>query len=122
MLANVLRSRVTVQARTETRDDHDGFTESWAAVSRALTRMPARVRPLAGRDLERARQIDPRISHELTLRAWATYAADLDGGRVRVVYHPTDRAADDRVFEVVTPAVDVDERHAEIRVQAREVA
>jgi SPP1 family predicted phage head-tail adaptor len=112
--------RVTVQVRTETEDGHDGFTESWDDVR--PIRRSAQVRPLAGRDLERARQIDPRISHEVTLRFWRGYRDDLDGGRTRLVYHPTNDSDDDRTFEIVSPPTDVDEAHRELLMLCREAA
>lgn len=115
-----LRQRVTVQVRTETTDGHKGYTEAWANVP--PVRRAARVKPLVGRDLERARQIDPRISHEVTLRAWRDYPEHLDGGRTRLVYHPTSDSADDRTFEIVSPPVDVEERHAELQMLCREAA
>lgn len=117
MTASDLRQRVTLEARTEVSDGHDGYTETWAAVRR---RIAAKVQPLQGRDLERARQVDPRISHEVTLRYWRAYQSDLDGGRTRVVYHPTSVAADDRTLEIVSAPVDIQERHAAIVLQCRE--
>ena len=113
------RHRVSIESLTETSDGHDGLTDTWTPLRR---RWPARVRPLAGRDLERAQQIDPRISHEVTFGYWRGYQADLKGGRVRLVYHPTATAADDRTFEIVGAPVDVDERHVEITMLCREAA
>lgn len=113
--AGALRQRVTVQTVTEVSDGHDGYTDTTVTVH---ARIPARVQPLMGRDLERARQIDPRISHEVCLRYWRAYATDLDGGRVTLVYH--DHA--DRRLEVIGPPIDVDERHVELRLLCREAA
>lgn len=115
-----LRQRVTVQVRTETSDGHKGFTEAWANVP--PVRRAAGVKPLAGRDLERARQIDPRISHEVRLRFWREYRDHLDGGRTRLLYHPTADSSDDRTLEIVSPPVDVEERHEELTVLCREAA
>jgi SPP1 family predicted phage head-tail adaptor len=120
LVAGLLPHRVTLQASTETDDGHDGYTEDWDDVP--PVRRSARVQPLQGRDLERARQIDPRISHELTLRYWRAYQADLDGGRVRVVYHPTDDSDDDRTLEIVGAPVDVDEAHIELMFSCTEAA
>lgn len=111
--------RVSIEVRTETTDGHGGYTETWAVRHR---RWSARVRPLAGRDLERARQIDPRISHEVELGYWRAYRDDLDGGRVRLTYHSTSASADDRTLEIVSPPVDVEERHESITVLCREAA
>jgi SPP1 family predicted phage head-tail adaptor len=113
--AGELRQRVSIQTRTETSDGHDGYTESWATVH---SRWPAMVAPLVGRDLERARQIDPRLSHHVTLRYWLDYATDLKGGRARLVYHDVS----DRTFEVIGPAIDHDERHEMLTFTCREVA
>jgi head-tail adaptor len=118
MNAGDLRHRVTIQTLTEVSDGHDGFSDpTWASVAR-LRRLPARVRPLAGRDLERARQVDPRISHDVTLRYWQAYTTDLDGGRARLVYH--DLA--DRTFEIVGPPVDAEEKHVELTMLCKEAA
>jgi len=115
MTAGDLRDRVTIQRRTETSDGHDGVTETWSLVR---SRVSAQVQPLAGRDLERARQIDPRISHDVTLRYWPSYRADLDGGRARLVQH----GLVDVTLEIVGPPIDVDGRHVWLRMPCREAA
>jgi SPP1 family predicted phage head-tail adaptor len=114
--AGELRHRLTVQTRTEVSDGHDGFTESWNAVPKR-TRIAGKVRPLQGRDLERAKQTDARISHEVTVRYWHDYRTELAGGRARLIYH--DRT--DRTFEIVAPPVDVEERHEQLVLQCREL-
>lgn len=113
--AGDLRHRVTVTTVIEVSDGHDGLVDTPVTV---WTRVPARVNPLVGRDLENARQIDPRISHEVTLRYWKAYPTDLDGGRAKLVYH--DLA--DREFEIISPPVDVDERHIELKLLCKELA
>ena len=120
MPSGLYRQRVTVEASTETSDGHDGVTVVWAAV--APSRRSARVVPLTGRDLERARQIDPRISLQVSLRYWRAYGDDLDGGRARLVYHPTSDSDDDRTLEIVTAPIDVEERHDELQILCREAA
>lgn len=115
MDAGALRQRVTLQARTETSDGHDGLTETWANVS--PIRRAAKVEPLQGRDLESAKQVDPRISHKVTLRYWRAYPDDLDGGRARLVYHDVN----DRTFELVSPPIDVAERHEWLKMFCREL-
>ena len=116
MRTGELIHRVTIQVPLEVSDDHDGLADpTWVPVQ---ARIPAKVMPLQGRDLERARQIEPRTSHEVTTRFWRNYRHDTRGGRCRIVYHDQE----DRVLEVVAPAVDVDERHEEVRMLAREAA
>lgn len=112
-----LSHRVTIQVPLETDDAHTGFTQAWVPVQQ---RIPARVRPLQGRELERARQIDPRASHDVITRFWRNYRHDTRGGRCRVLYHGHD--LEDRVLEVVAPAIDVDERHESVRLLCREAA
>lgn len=114
--AGQLRQRVSIQTRTETSDSHRGYTESWSTVRR---RVSASVLPLAGRDLERARQIDPRASHEITLRFWDAYPTDLDGGRARLVWH--DGTVGDRTLELVEPPREIECRVA-LAVTAKESA
>jgi SPP1 family predicted phage head-tail adaptor len=115
--AGELRHRLTVQQRTQVSDGHDGFTESWASVA-GRVRMPGRVKPLQGRELERAQQVDKRISHTVELRYWRAYRADLKVGATRLVYH--DRS--DRTFEVIGPPVDVGELHEKLLMTCTELA
>lgn len=113
--AGDLRQRVTLEQRTQQSDGHDGFVEAWLPLYR---RMPARVQPLQGRDLERAQQLDPRISHQVTLRYWRNYRADLDGGRTRLVWHDVGEVS----LELVAPPVDQDARHEALTLLCREAA
>ncbi len=110
-----MRHRVTVQALAQVDDGHNGFTDAWSALHR---RVAACVQPLQGRELESARQIDPRISHDITLPYWQAYRDDLSGGRVQLVYH--DLA--DRTFDVVAPPVDIEEKHRWVTVRCKEMA
>lgn len=115
--AGELRQRVSVQVKAKISDGHDGFKkDQWSSL---LDRVAARVKPLQGRDLERAQQIDARISHEVTLRYWRAYRTQLNGGRCSLLYH--DGIADRR-FEIVAPPIDVDEAHVQLRMLCREAA
>lgn len=115
--AGDLRQRVSVEIKSKVSDGHDGYrADQWAPIQ---SRIAAQVKPLAGRDLERARQIDPRISHEVTLRYWKAYRVDLNGGRSRLLYHD---GPSNRPFEIVAPPVDVDEKHERLTVLCRESA
>ncbi len=93
-----LKQRVSIQTRSEASDGHDGIVETWATIR---VRVPARVRQLAGRHLERASQIDARAAWEVLLRYSATMPETLDGGRVRFIFH--DGRAGDRTLEIVEP-------------------
>ena len=108
-----LKHVVTIETLTEVDDGHGGLIDSWAVVQ---SRKAARVRPLQGRELEVAKQVNARISHEVALRYWRGYHADLDGGRARVVYH--ERI--DRTFDVVAPPIDVGELHEDVLLMCAE--
>lgn len=116
-MTSELRHRVTVQARTEIQSG-DGVVVTWDAVRE---RVAAMVKPLQGRDLERANQVDPRISHLVAMRYWRDYRTDLSGGRARLVYHPSSLSDDDRVFEIIGAPIDVHERHERIEMNCREL-
>ena len=74
---------------------------------------------LSGRDLERARQIDPLITIDLRQRFWRAYRDDMDGCRARLVYYPTSNSDDDRTLEMVTPPIQLVDRQ-EIQVLCKE--
>lgn len=97
MEAGALRSRVSFRKFVEVDDLHGGFTETALAIR---DRVAAEISALAGRDLELARQVDPRASHLVTVRYWANYHDDLIGGRVQAIWHD---ALKDRTLEVVEP-------------------
>lgn len=105
MNAGDLRHRITIKNRTEIDDGHLGLTETWTAVRE---RISARVQPLDGRDLERARQIDPRAKYEVTMRFWQAYPTHLDGGRAQIIWH--DGNIGDRTLEMVEPPREVEHR------------
>jgi head-tail adaptor len=102
MQSGVYRDRVSILAApVETSDGHDGLTEAVAVTTHA--RWSAKVRDLTGRELERARQIDPRIGVEVCFRYWRAYRDDLDAGRSSLVFHPTSDSLNDRALVIVTP-------------------
>lgn len=105
MTAGDLHHRLTILNRSEASDGHRGVTESWPAVR---SRIAALVAPLRGAALERARQVDVRASHEVTVRWWRTYVDELDGGRARLVWH--DGAVGNRTLTIVEPPREIEPR------------
>lgn len=97
MIADCLRARVTIQTRVEVSDGHDGFTETWTD---GPARIAAEVEPLVGRDLEVARQIDPRAAYQVTLRSWSRYRTALLSGRARLIWHD---GSSNRTLEIIEP-------------------
>lgn len=116
MRVGELRHRVSIQNRTEVSDGHDGVNENWAVVR---ARLAANVTQLWGKDLQFAKQIDPRISHNVVMRFYRDYQADLDGGRARLLFHDGDQG--DRVLDIVTPPIETEPRIA-LMFQCREAA
>lgn len=104
MNAGDYRQRVSIQTRAESDDGHGAHDETWTTVQ---ARIAASVVELAGRDLERARQIDARATHEVRLRYWRAHNDSLKGGRARVIWHD-DGAMGDRTFEVFGPPREVE--------------
>jgi SPP1 family predicted phage head-tail adaptor len=104
--ARRLIHRVTLQSGQDASDGHDGLTETWTDAS--PRRLSARVQTLSGRDLERARQISPVVTHEITVRWWRDYVSLLNGGRARVVWH--DGVIGDRTLELVEPPRETEPR------------
>lgn len=112
MQAGELRHRITVTQKVEVSDGHFGFQHETSPVPNA-TRMPAFVETLIGRELDRAQQIDPRITHRVTVR----YMTGLKSGQA-LTYH--DGRQGDRPFEIVAPPQDADEGQRELQLLCRE--
>jgi SPP1 family predicted phage head-tail adaptor len=110
MRGGSLRHRVTVQAHSEVADGHGGFTESWTTI---CARVSAFVEPLSGRELDRAMQIDPRSSHQVTMR----FRPDVKARHV-VIYHDGET---DRRFEVVDGPTTIEERRREMTMTCKEL-
>lgn len=106
MHAGDLPHRVSIQTRAEVDDGHGGFEETWTTVQ---ARIAAKVIELDGRDLERARQIDPRATHTVRLRYWRAHNDALKGGRAQVIWHD-DGGIGDRTLEIVVPPREVEHR------------
>lgn len=104
MNAGDYRERVSIQTRTESDDGHGAHDETWTTVQ---ARIAAQVVELAGRDLERAWQIDARATHEVRLRYWRAHNDSLKGGRAQVIWHD-DGALGDRTLEIIGPAREVE--------------
>lgn len=70
MRAGEFRHRLSMQQQSESSDGHDGYDEAWGTLR---ARVAANVAPLTGRELEQARQIDPRAALEVKVRYWVGY-------------------------------------------------
>jgi SPP1 family predicted phage head-tail adaptor len=90
-----LRHRVALQSMTATPDGSGGFSEAWAT----WTTVWAAVEPLEGTERIRAMQTAADATHRVTLRYLPGVSAES-----RVLH-------EGRVFEVVSPPIDPEERH-----------
>lgn len=112
MRAGQFRHRLSVQDQSETSDGHDGYLETWTTTR---TRIPGQVMPLAGRELERARQIDPRAALEVSFRYWSGYhTARIPG--LQFIWHD---GAYDRTLTPIEPFREIEPRQT-VAVVVRE--
>lgn len=63
-IAHRLRHRVTIEQRTQTRDEWGGVVESWETV----TIVPAEVYPLSGREFVAAQATQSGVTTKITIR------------------------------------------------------
>ncbi len=63
-IAHRLRHRVTIEQRTQTRDEWGGVVESWDTV----TIVPAEVYPLSGREFVAAQATQADVTTKITIR------------------------------------------------------
>lgn len=101
----LLRQRLVHEVPVESRDLDGGVVTEW----RAMGVLWAHVEPLSGRKLELARQLEPRVSHRVTLRFHPSLKV-----RDRLLLHSS------RALHVHS-VIDTDERHDETVVLAEEV-
>lgn len=99
---------IAIEALRESEDGQGGTTDDdWYTLKPLVF---SHIRPLTGDELTTAQQVDPRVSHEITLR----YDRDIQA-RQRVVYQG-------RIFNIVGPPINVDERNRELRLRCVELA
>lgn len=63
-IAHRLRHRVTIERRTQTRDEWGGVIDSWATVAI----VPAEVYPLSGREFVAAQATQAGVTTKITIR------------------------------------------------------
>lgn len=102
MQAGTLRSRVAIQEPVEARDDIGGVHQVWQTV----TEVWAGIEPLRAKELFEAQSIEARLSHRLTLRAYAGLEArwrltEVHTGRVFQVYSIRDLHERHRTTEIL---------------------
>lgn len=114
--AGRLHHRVSIEVPTQVSDGHDGYAkDTWAPARR---RIAGRVDPLVGKALDRARQVDPRAGHDVTVRYWTGWRA-VFSQRARIVWH--DEPNGTRVLEPIEPPRETEAR-VTLTVACREAA
>ena len=104
--AGDLRHRVTLQWDTGvTRNEVGETTAQWTDFAGPL---PAKVEPLTGRELWNAQQIQPDISHKVTIRYLASVTS-----KMKVIYGS-------RTFHIEGPPLNTEERNIETVLMCRE--
>lgn len=104
MKAGRLRHRITLERETVTKNQFGEEVPEWAPYA---TRW-AEVRPQGGKEFWAAQQVIDDLSHEVRLRYMPGIQA-----KDRLIY-------DGRVFDIVSPPVNVGERDRELVLMCRE--
>lgn len=100
-----LRHTVKVQRYTESRDSHQEVTRTWGT----LVTRKASIQPLRGEEYMAAQTQKNRLTHRVRMRYYAGLTT-----RDRLKFG-------DRIFNVASPPLIVDERNWAMEVMCREV-
>ena len=65
--AGKLRHRLAIQSHTEARDSFGGSTKTWATQKTVW----GSVRPMSGKELVNAQQVDSRVTHRIVIRFYS---------------------------------------------------
>ena len=101
-----LRERIMIKQITTTSDSAGGFTDSGSS---ALATVWAAVEPLSGRELLAAMQ----AQSEITVRVRMRYRSDITSAMQ--ILHGA------KVYEIVSPPIDVDGRRRELELMCKEI-
>lgn len=103
--AGWLRHRVTIQKLAGTQNSYGEKVKTWQDVATVW----ASVEPLRGREYIEAAAKKAEVTHRVRIR----YRSGINAG-MRVIYGS-------RVFEIVSPPIDVLEKHREIELMCKEI-
>lgn len=104
MRAGRLNKRVVIQSVTETRDSKGGITQTWATFSTVW----ASVEPLVGKEYFSSKQVNAETSIKIRIR----YLTNVTS-KMRVKFGS-------RIFEIVSPPIDIREGNREIVLMCKE--
>lgn len=98
--------RITIQQQSTTQDDYGQPLDTWTDVAANIY---ASIEPLTGRDFFAAKQINSEITTRITIN----YRNDILP-KMRVVYGS-------KIYDIIAPPIDFEERHIEIHLMCREL-
>ena len=101
-----LKHRISIQAMTRTDDGLGGAEETWATET---TRW-ANIRPLSGKELFQAQQVESKVTHEVTIR----YDSNLTIDATRRILYGT------RTFEIHA-VINIDESNKYYKLLCSEI-
>ena len=104
MQSGKLRHRIELKSAAKTLDSYGQQTEVWTTYATVW----AQIKPLAGRELETAKQISEKIDYEIRIRYNATVTSE------HRAYFGT------RIFEI-TSVINIDERNKETLLYCTEI-
>ncbi len=102
--AGKYRHPITIEQPSSTKNEYGEEEDTWQIVAR----VPAKISPLSGRELWNAQQVQPDITHEICIRYYPAITA-----KMRVKFGT-------RVFNILTPPLNLEERNRELRMMCME--
>jgi SPP1 family predicted phage head-tail adaptor len=99
-----LRHRITIQQESETSDSMGGNTIMWNDVATVW----ASINPLSGKEYYDAEQVQSEVSHKIRIRYRSGITSDM-----RIDFKG-------RIFKIVSPPINWEERDREMMLMCRE--
>lgn len=111
MASGKYRTRVQIEQATSVRDAHGGSQRTWTKVAERW----AMVKPMTGRELFEAQQVNPRVTHEVRMR----YDRGTTGVQLTTDSRLRFKHEQHRLLNVEY-VINLDEKGAELVAQCRE--
>ena len=105
MKAGRLRHQIIIQSVVESKDTFGGVDKVWSE----FATVRAEIKPLAGREYFANEQNNSTISHKVVIR----YLSGVTS-KMRILFGA-------RVFEIVSPPINFEEKNIEMQIMCREI-
>lgn len=105
MNPGLLNKRISISGKSKTKSSYGGYVEDWVEIAMVW----ANIKPLRGRELFQAKQVQAEIETKITIRYRTGIKSDM-----RVTYG-------DRTFQIVAPPINVDEKNQYLEILCKEV-